>query len=314
MNLGSARISAGAYSLAASVIAFALATWIISPRFSLSQPSLIDDWWNIILSQRQVLDVTQFYAPDEPRFRPAYMLWNYGQWHILGAPESLIWPNVAGVARVLLLVSGLALFTALALGSRRTRHGLDSFALVLLPPLLVVSVPQFGVDLARFGPQEPVLVGGVMLGGSLLFLGSRELAREDKSPSNVRVALLLSLGYLLWLLGVYQKESSVCEAVVLGLLAFGNRDSLRQSFARLETRRRVSLAAIGVAAALPLVHVAVSTIAISRGETRSALGAGESPVDRARMSERLLRRWRSFWERRSAGSCCSSSLPPLLCG
>src|SRR5687768_8108267 len=77
------RTSLTANLLASSMIACALATWIIADRFSLSRPSLIDDWWNITGSS------------EPARFRPAYTLWNYLQWHLFGAPESLIWPNVA---------------------------------------------------------------------------------------------------------------------------------------------------------------------------------------------------------------------------
>lgn len=215
------------------------------------------------------------------------MVWNYFQWHILGAPESLIWPNVASVCRVLLLVSGLVVVTALALGAQRATDRLSAFALVLLPPLLVVTVPQFGVDFVRFGPQEPVLVGGVMLGGSFLFLGCRDLVSGDASRRRTRVALLLLLGYPLWLLGLYQKESSVCVAVVVALVAFGNRHSLRRGFAALDRGKQVLLAAVGVAAALPLAHVAVEAVVIARGQ--SVLGAGESPTERARHVGTALR-------------------------
>jgi hypothetical protein len=264
------------------VIACALATWIIAERFSLSRPSLIDDWWNITVSPEQSLDFPQLVAPDEPRFRPAYTLWNYIQWHILGAPESLIWPNIANIGRILLLVAGLAAFTALALGAQRAGPGWGSLVLVLLPPLLVVTVPQFDVDLARFGPQEPVLVGGLTLGGSLLFLGCRELTREAATRRRGRIAFVLALGYLSWLLGVYQKEASVCVAVVVAFLVFGYRNSLRRRFASLDTRTRVSLAAIGAAALLPVAHVAIEVIVISREHSESVLGAGESLTSRAR--------------------------------
>ena len=265
------RTSLTANVLASSVIACALATWIIADRFSLSRPSLIDDWWNITVSS------------EPSRFRPAYTLWNYVQWHLLGAPESLIWPNVANVGRVLLLVAGLAALTALALGAQQAdEYALGFLALVLLPPLLVVTVPQFDVDLARFGPQEPILVGGLTLGGSLLFLGCCELAREDASRRRPRIAFLLSVGYLFWLLGVYQKEASVCAAVVAAVLALASRHSLRRPSAALEKRTRVALAAVGAAALLPVAHVGVEIIVISREHSESVIGAGESLTSRAR--------------------------------
>ena len=150
--------------------------------------------------EHKYFEAAQATAFDEPRFRPAYTLWNYVQWHSFGAPENLIWPNLANAGRLLILVCGLALFAALALGAKRAGPPLVSLALILLPPLLVVTSTQFGVDLARFGPQEPLLVGALMLGGSLLFLGCLALLSESGGPSGMQVALILGVGYLLWML------------------------------------------------------------------------------------------------------------------
>ena len=75
-----------------------------------------------------------------------------------------------------MLVAGLSLMTALAMPSPGSRwEAVLQAGLAGVPALLVVTAPKFAVDLARFGPQEPLLLGGMALGGSLLVLAAREL-------------------------------------------------------------------------------------------------------------------------------------------
>lgn len=270
----------------AALVGSGIGAWVVSSRFSLRIPSLIDDWESITSSPHQLERAGWFFTPDGPRFRPAYAVWNYFQWHVLGAPGSLVWPNVVGVLRVALLASGVAVCAALAVGigdtaspARAARRRLYA-ALVVVAPLLVVTVPQFGVDLARFGPQEPVQVGAMSLGGSLVFFGCRALVRHADRHRQRRTAVLLVAGYCLWLLGVYQKESSVCVLLVGAALVIGKRRALRGSIALLDRRRRLYLGAIGAAVALPLAQVAIETAVITLRGGSSVLGAGQPVSER----------------------------------
>ena len=250
----------------ASLLVVAVGVWVISPRFAL-QPSLVDDWSAISKSPGQVHDIFRFAYHDGGRFRPAFAVWNDIQWHTLGAPAGMVGPNVWNIARLSLLVTGLVALTLLLLSYRRPDlRGVDVLVLVALPPLLVVTTPGFGVDLAAFGPQEPALVGGMALGGTLLFLGARELARSGTAGGRARIFGLLTTGYALWLYGVYQKESAVCVVLFIPFVALGSGRRLGQ-LKSLGRRRRLALAGIAAAVALPIVHVAVETIVIaSRGE------------------------------------------------
>ena len=55
----------------------------------------------------------------------------------------------------------------------------------------------------------------MLLGGSLMYLGGRELAREP-SRSLIRAYCCVFVDFLVWSYGVFQKETSVC--VLLGLV------------------------------------------------------------------------------------------------
>lgn len=174
------RLSAS-LSFAAAAFGTAVGLAVIAPRFSIGGPSLIDDWNAILSSPGQLRDLSEFLSPDGGRFRPGWTAWNYLQWHTTGAPANLLGPRFWGAGRLALLVVGLATFTALLLAGRRRTLGEPIYAaLVGLPALLVVTVPAFGVDLARYGPQEPLLIGAMTLGGSLVFLGGRALVHGEQ--------------------------------------------------------------------------------------------------------------------------------------
>ena len=192
----------------------AIGTWVISPRFSITGPSLIDDWKALVSTPAAVHAFRFSYHIDEARFRPAWVLWNWVQWRLPGAPERMLGPNLLGVGRLALLVSGMTM-SAWSLVRRNGRNHLEQAALCSLPALIVVTVPAFAEDLARFGPEEPALVGGMLLGGSLMYLGGRELALEPPR-SIIRAYCCVVVGFVVWCYGVFQKETSVC--VLLGLV------------------------------------------------------------------------------------------------
>jgi hypothetical protein len=247
-------------------LATAFGTWIVSPRFHL-RPSLVDDWSAIARSPGQVHDMLRVAYHESGRFRPGFAVWNYLQWHTFDAPGGIVGPNVWVIARIVLLAGGLATFTAVLLQWRRRElDPIWELCLVTLPPFVVLTTPLFGIDLARFGPQEPALLGGMMLGGSLLFLGTRRLVGSGVLTPTVSAAALLVSGYVLWLFGTYQKETSVCALLLVPFLLLDHR-SLRGRLKALDRRARRVLIVELVLVVLPILHVAYETIAIAaRGE------------------------------------------------
>jgi hypothetical protein len=276
----------------ASLVATSVGVWVIAPRFSL-QASLVDDWSAIVNSPSKLHDILRLTYHETGRFRPAFEVWNYLQWHSLGAPGSMIGPNVWGIARLFLLVLGLSAFTTLLLSARQTRggrHAATTVALTALPALVIVSTPEFGVDLARFGPQEPALIGGMTLGGTLLCLGLRRLA-SDKSQTDVwATGGLLAGGMLFWIYGVYQKEVSVCVVLLVPFVALAGRDWLRR-FRLLSHRRQAGLAGCGVLIALPIVHVAYEVLTIAENDQivyQTHVQVNKNAVGRVDLALRLM--------------------------
>jgi hypothetical protein len=233
---------------------------IVWPRFAIDGPSFIDDWWAISKAPGELRDVAQLLNPDAQRFRPGWTLWEYLQWHTLGAPGHLLGPNLWGIARLLLFTAGLATFTAVLIRRRDpTCAGFVLGTLVALPPLVVLTTPDVAVGFARFGPQEPLLLGGMALGGSLLYLGLEELLRGRRRRL---AAVLLLLGYALWLLGVYQKETSLCVLVLAPFLLLGARGTWLAALRRADRAARRNVLALAVVVMLPLAHVAVEVVRI----------------------------------------------------
>ena len=244
-----------------------LATWLISPRFEIETPSVVDDWTGIANSPEQLRDVLLLQNPETERFRPGWIAWNALQWHTLDAPAGIVGPNFWGVLRVVILVAGLTLLTSLLFPRPRSRwDALLHAALAGVPAFLVVTVPNFAVDLARFGPQEPLLVGGMALGGSLLVLAARPLLDPARPVRWLPTALLVVAGLGLWALGAYQKETSLGVLPLLAAVLVGGRHRFAR-WTELSVGRRSALTALGGLALLPLVHVAIeSALIVARGD------------------------------------------------
>ena len=245
-----------------AVVAFvsAVAIWIVSPRFAIDTPSLVDDWSAISKSPDQLRAVARLENPEVERFRPGWIVWNYLQWHTFGTRHGLLAPNAWNVAlRIVVLVAGLCLLTALALPPPRDRpEALLGACLAGVPALLAVTVPKFGVDLARFGPQEPLLVGGMALGGALLVMVGRSLLEVERRARMWGLGVLAAFGCVLWVLGVYQKETSLAALPLVASALWAGRARFA-SWGRLSGWRRVALASLGLVAAIPLMHVALET-------------------------------------------------------
>ena len=271
-----------AWSLVAVAVAvFGLGVWLVSPRFEIDAPSLVDDWIAVTQGGEELGELIRHGNAEEQRFRPSWTVWNTLQWHTFDAPDGLVGPNAWNLARLAILVAGLMLVVALALPPPRGRVEAGVHALVAgLPALLVVTVPKFARDLARFGTQEPLLVGGMALGGSLLVLAARSLLRPTPLP-RAHFAALLVAGSVLWFAGVYQKETSLAVLPLLAGALVAGRGRLR-GWRSLNRARKRALAAIGVVVALPLAHVAIESARIAaRGDLvyGAQVDAGRGIVD-----------------------------------
>jgi hypothetical protein len=139
--------------------------------------------------------------------------------------------------------------------ARGARQAFVYAGLAALPAFVVLTVPKFAADFARFGPQEPLLLGGLALGGSLLWVAGSELTSE--APVN-RPAIAGSLfgGTFFWLLGVYQKEISLSAIPLIAAAAYLGRARLAR-WPDLSTARRFALLALGAVIVVPLTHVAI---------------------------------------------------------
>jgi hypothetical protein len=249
---------------AAFGLAFAAGIWLISPRWSIGGPSLVDDWAAEARSPHQVGSVVRLFSVYAARFRPGWIGWSYVQWHTLGAPAHMLGPNAWGVLRLLVFIGGVSLLTTLLLrAGREPGRRWRVAAAALLTPLLVLTTPKIGVDFARFGPQEPLQVGCLCLGAAFLVLGVRVLVAKG-SPHRGRATACLVTGCVLWVVGVYQKESSVAVLALVPFLYWPYRERVRQLLRRLDPGRRLALGAVSVVVLLPLVHVAVEVALIAR--------------------------------------------------
>jgi hypothetical protein len=258
------RISRPRWPLLAAVVAVSVfAVWIVSPRFAIDGPSLVDDWSAISRSPDQLAAVLRFENPESERFRPSWIAWNYVQWHTFDAPQGLAGPNAWNLLRVLVFVIGMSLLTALMLPrANDLRQSVVHAGLAVLPAFTVLAVPKFARDFAWFGPQEPLLLGGLALGGSLLWIAASRLL-DDAPVGRLATAAGAAAGSLFWLVGVYQKEVALSAIPLIAAALFVARGRLGR-WKELSPARRRALAAIGAVVVLPLVHVAIQAIRITR--------------------------------------------------
>nr|MBA2293879.1 hypothetical protein [Actinomycetota bacterium] len=259
------RIGSGLIVCAA--IAGAIAFAAIEPRLHSSFPSPIDDWSAIRDAPRQLREVARLGNPEEQRYRPGFVVWNALQWHTLDAPRGFVGPQVWGMLRFAILIVGVALLTAVVVAPQ----GLGSLwrdpgrLLVVGVPVAAVTAPSLAIDLARYGPQEPLLVGCLALGAVLLLpaidalLGSRAVG--------ARHVAAFPAGLVLWAFGVLQKETSLCVLLLAPFLLPAVR-AQRSRWLDLDRRRRGGVIALAVAILLPFVPMLVRTAQLALAEER----------------------------------------------
>ena len=272
----------GRVSFLACLTVVALVAFLaIEPRLHHPFPSMVDDWHAILDAPEQLQTVIRLGNPEDGRYRPGFVAWNALQWHTLGAPNAFAGPQLWGLMRLLTLVLGVTLLTRLlVLTARGPKLEPDPrWLLTLAVPLVVVTVPAGAIDLARFGPQEPLLVGCMSLGAVLL---SHSVGRllGPRPPAATTVAATVA-GLAIWSFGVVQKETSVCVLLLIPFLLPAIR-AQRARWACLSGARRVALGAVGLATLLPFVPMAARTVQLGLAESRvyEDFAAGRSPLVR----------------------------------
>jgi hypothetical protein len=195
----------------------------LQPRLGHTFPSMIDDWAAISRSPHQIGEVLKLRSPEGIRYRPGFIAWNYLQWHTFGGPGNLVAPSVWGVLRVIAFVFGLVGAAFVLVGRTSSRRG-DTLVRALLAggaALVVTTMPATATNLARYGPQEPLMVGLMCAGGALMALTVRRCL--DGTASMTQTWVWGLIGLLLWAGGISQKETSVCALVLLPFLWLGTR-------------------------------------------------------------------------------------------
>ena len=270
------------------VVLVGLATlWSIEPRFDVLFPSMIDDWSGIAKAPDQLHEILRLGNPEPDRYRPGFIIWNALQWHTLGAPGEFIGPQVWGVLRWLVLVLGTTLLAAVVVanGAGGAVRRLDGrWLLVAGVPLIAVTAPSLAIDLARFGPQEPLLVGCMALGAVLLLhVFNRLLGGDARSWP---VATAAAGGLLLWGFGVLQKETSIC-VLLLAPFLWPTVRAQRDRWSLLAGRRRLAIGLVAGGVLLPFVPMLVRTIELALAENRIYEGAAAGKSLTTRVSDQL---------------------------
>jgi hypothetical protein len=239
---------------------------MLEPRLHYRFPSMVDDWSAISKSADQLHEVLLLGNPEAQRYRPGFYLWNALQWHTLGAPENFAAPQFWNLLRVALFVVGVTALTALLLRPGGDPRRLDArWLLVVAVPLTVVTAGAISIDFARFGPQEPLMVGGMALGAVLVTDAIDRLL--DADPIWPAVVVTTLGGVALWAFGVLQKETSTCVLVMAPFLLPTLRRQ-RARWSRLRVGRKVLLCGLGAGLLLPFVPMIVRTVQLSVADSR----------------------------------------------
>lgn len=270
------------------LVAGAVTLAAIEPRLHTTFPSVIDDWVGIRDAPDQLREVVRLGSPEAQRYRPGFTTWNVLQWHTLGAPERLVGPQLWGLLRAVLLVLGVTLLAALLVDrlragwSWRDRRRL----LIVGVPVAALTAPSLAIDLARYGPQEPLLVGCMALGTVLLVPAIDELLGQR--TLGARQLFALPVGLVLWGFGVLQKETSLCVLLLAPFLLPVLR-SQRPRWACLDRGRRAGVIAVALAILLPFVPMFLRTAQLALADERLYGEIAAEKTIAERLSDQLTR-------------------------
>jgi hypothetical protein len=240
---------------------------LLQARLSHTFPSMIDDWSAISQSQHQIRDVLTLRNPEEFRYRPGFVVWNYLQWHTFGGVEHPFVPIAWGVLRVMALIFGLVAAAFVLARRDRPRGDGDLLAALLAggAAVAVATIPGSATDLARFGPQEPLMVGLMCGGGALIAIAVRRCVSGTASVAQTWVVGVSGLA--LWTAGIAQKETSVCALVLVPFLWMATRD-WRASLIPLATARRRTVRVLLVLAVAAFTPMLLRVVELSVADKR----------------------------------------------
>lgn len=254
------------------IAALLLGLLVLSTRFDVSSPSLIDDWLFAGTNGRSFGGLLDLFAdPIGARFRPGWELWNELSWHTVGAQGDPTAPTIWGAVRVGIFVAGVVLVPLLIAATSDPRPGPVAIgALGAAAGVLVFSGPWTDVDFFRLGPTEPLMAGALSCGTALLVLATRRAIehppwRPPRKPRRV-VALggIVAAGVLLWMLGTYQKEASITVLLLAPFLyLFLDRRWRDAGVIEGPLWRQRPFQVAAALMLLPMVHVALVTLTIS---------------------------------------------------
>ena len=253
----------------AIVLAFAavsaLGILILSVRFELGTPSITDDWLFASTTHATIFDYLKSFVEPVGRYRPAWEVSQFIQWHTLGAPGSLTGPNAWAVARTILFAAGLVLVPGIVAASERPRpSALLLGALGTAVGLFIFSGPVSDVDFLRLGVQEQVLVGAPICGAALIVWAFARWLDPQRPTRGAVLVGAFAVGYLLWLIGLYFKEASVAAFVMFPFLylhlsrSWRERRLIEEPLWRLRGFQLMALALV-----LPLFGVVVGARSVS---------------------------------------------------
>lgn len=232
-----------------------VAAGLESVRLGLRTPSLIDDWFAIGYSRPALHalvhgDYTSAHVDFSGRYRPAYTaVWSYAQWHLFGQP-SVATAAMWGVLRAAAFLIAVWLLARLIAPRSMAWH-----PALWLAPIAVALTPGPAVDLVRHGSAEPIMVAGLVTGMTLVGVSVRGFLLDPETLRSKRAWLVMVSGYVLYLVGAYTKESSVCLLLFVPFLVMWLRPIWRK---RLPESGRIWWlpAAVVVLLLAPLVHLA----------------------------------------------------------
>lgn len=265
------------------VIPVLVATALTARRFEFVHPSLIDDWEAYRSTFDDVITTALAFGDEGARFRPSWETWQALSWWGVGGDGSIL-PSVWNVGRVLILVVGLYVLTNTLIELESPKLQLaHRHVLAALVPLLLVVTPYVAVDLARLGPQEPMLIGGMAVGAAVMVRSVRTRSRVRSTTTRIRWLVAVLIGLFLWSIGTYHKEVSVA---VLAMVPFVGWRIMRAR------NLKATTLALGVLALIPVLHVLAESL--SRTYSGNVPYAGGSVVSVGDILERsvtLFRPW-----------------------
>jgi hypothetical protein len=259
--------------------------WTIEPRLHHRFPSMVDDWNAILSSPEQLHEVLRLGNPEEQRYRPGFVMWNALQWHTFGAPTGFLGPQLWGILRWAVLVVGLTLLAALLVGRPGGARRLEPrWLLVMGVPLVVVTPVSIAIDIARFGPQEILMVGCMSLGAVLLVQVIDRLL--DPRPPAASTVVAAVGGLAVWSFGVLQKETSACVLLLAPFLLPTFRAQTTR-FACLDRGRRLAVMLVAGGVLLPFVPMLARTIQLRLAGERVYAEAAAAKSFTARLVDQL---------------------------